>query len=59
MKTGTKDKVEGSFHEAKGKLKEVTGKVTGKADLEVAGNNEKVDGKIQKKVGQVKTVLGK
>ena len=59
MKTGTKDKVVGSFHEAKGKIKEVTGKVTGKGDLEVAGNNEKVSGKIQKKVGQVKTVLGK
>jgi uncharacterized protein YjbJ (UPF0337 family) len=59
MKTGTKDKVEGSFHEAKGKIKEVAGKVIGKGDLEVAGNNEKVDGKIQHKVGQVKTVLGK
>jgi uncharacterized protein YjbJ (UPF0337 family) len=27
--------VEASFHEAKGKMKEVTGKVTGKGDLEL------------------------
>jgi uncharacterized protein YjbJ (UPF0337 family) len=59
MKTGEKDKVKGSFHETMGKIKEVTGKVTGKGDLEVAGNNERITGKIQKKSGQIKTVLGK
>jgi uncharacterized protein YjbJ (UPF0337 family) len=59
MKSGTKDKVEGKYHEAKGKVKEVAGKISGKPDLEVAGTDEEVAGKIQGKVGQIKTVLGK
>jgi uncharacterized protein YjbJ (UPF0337 family) len=59
MKSGMKDKVEGKFHEAKGKLKEVAGVITGQPDLEVAGTDEKVAGKMQEKVGQIKTVLGK
>jgi len=59
MKSGTKDKVEGAFHQAKGKVKEVAGKITGQADLEIAGTDEKVAGKIQEKVGEIKTVLGK
>jgi uncharacterized protein YjbJ (UPF0337 family) len=32
MKTGSKDKVEGSFHEAKGKIKEVTGRCWANSD---------------------------
>jgi uncharacterized protein YjbJ (UPF0337 family) len=59
MKSGMKDKVEGKLHEAKGKVKEVAGHVTGNPDLEAAGTNEKVAGKIQGKVGQIKTVFGK
>jgi uncharacterized protein YjbJ (UPF0337 family) len=53
------DKVEGKLHEAKGKVKEVAGQITGKTKLEVEGTDEKVAGKIQAKVGQVKTVFGK
>ena len=37
LKKGMKDKVEGSFHEAKGLVKEVAGKLTGQMDLEIAG----------------------
>jgi len=59
MKSGTKDKVEGNFHEAKGKIKEVAGKVTGQPKLEEAGKDEKLEGKVQAKVGEIKTVLGK
>ena len=59
MKSGTKDKVEGAIHEAKGKVKEIAGIVTGKSKLESEGNQEKVAGQIQSKVGQIKTVLGK
>jgi uncharacterized protein YjbJ (UPF0337 family) len=59
MKSGMKDKVEGKLHEAKGKIKEVAGRVSGKPDLEAEGTYEKVSGKIQGKVGQIKTVLGK
>ena len=49
-----------TLREGKGMAtKEVTGKATGKRDLEVAGNNEQVAGKIQKKIGQIKVLLGK
>jgi uncharacterized protein YjbJ (UPF0337 family) len=59
MKSGMKDKVEGTLHEAKGKVKEIAGQITGKAKLEQAGTDEKIAGKIQTKVGEIKTVLGK
>lgn len=47
MKAGTRDKVEGVFHEAKGRIKGISGKMTGKFELEVEGDNEKIGGKIQ------------
>jgi uncharacterized protein YjbJ (UPF0337 family) len=59
MKSGMKDKVEGKFHEAKGKVKEVAGKVTGKSKMEDEGKDENMAGKVQHKVGEIKTVLGK
>jgi uncharacterized protein YjbJ (UPF0337 family) len=59
MKSGMKDKVEGNYHEAKGKVKEVAGKITGKAELEIAGQNEQIAGKVEKKIGKIKTGLGK
>jgi len=59
MKSSTKDKVKGSFHEAKGAVKELAGKVTDNPKLELKGKAEKVAGKAQGKLGQVKKVLGK
>ena len=59
MKSSMKDKTEGLFHEAKGKVKEVTGKITDNPNLEAKGNSEKIAGKVQEKVGRVKKVLGK
>ena len=58
MKSSTKDKVEGTFHDAKGKVKEVAGKITDNPKLEAKGKAEKIAGKVQEKVGQVKKVLG-
>jgi uncharacterized protein YjbJ (UPF0337 family) len=58
MKTSTKDKAEGSFHEVKGKIKEVAGKLTDNPKLERKGAAEKLTGKAQAKTGQVKKVLG-
>jgi uncharacterized protein YjbJ (UPF0337 family) len=58
MKSSTKDKVEGTFHEAKGKLKEVAGKLTDNPELEAEGTGEKIAGKVQEKIGEVKKVLG-
>ena len=59
MKPSAKDKLQGTFHEAKGKIKEVAGVIANEPDLEVAGAVEKNAGKLQVKVGQVKAVLGK
>ena len=59
MKSSIRDKAEGTFHEAKGKVKEVAGKLTDNPALEAKGKAEKVAGKVQGKVGEVKKVLGK
>jgi len=59
MKSSTKDKAEGTFHQVKGKVKEVAGKVSDNPELEAEGTDEKVAGKVQEKIGQVKKILGK
>jgi len=59
MKSSIRDKAEGTFHEVKGKVKEVAGKITDNPELEAEGAGEKIAGKVQGKVGQVKKVLGK
>jgi len=59
MKSSITDKTEGTFHEVKGKVKEVAGKLTDSPKLQTEGTNEKLAGKLQEKIGEVKTVLGK
>jgi uncharacterized protein YjbJ (UPF0337 family) len=59
MKSSTKDKAQGTFHEVKGKVKEKVGQATNNPDLEAEGQVEKLTGKVEKKVGQVKKVLGR
>ena len=59
MKSSLKDKAEGTFHELKGKAKEIAGKVTDNPKLEAEGTGEKIAGKAQGKIGQVKKVLEK
>jgi len=59
MKSSMKDKVKGTFHEAKGTVKEMAGKITDNPKLEAEGKGEKIGGKVQEKIGQVKKVLGK
>ena len=59
MKSSTKDKAEGTFHQVKGKVREVAGKVSDNPELEAEGTDEKVAGKVQEKIGQVKKVLEK
>jgi len=58
MKSSMKDKVEGTFHEAKGKVKEVAGEISDNPNLKAKGKTEKIAGKVQEKIGQVKKVLG-
>jgi uncharacterized protein YjbJ (UPF0337 family) len=59
MKSSTKDKIRGSLREAKGKVKEESGKAIGNPNLRDRGTGEKVAGKVQKKMGDVKKVFGK
>ena len=59
MKSSTTDKIEGTFDEAKGKVKEKVGQATNDPDLEAEGQAENLDGKVQKKVGEVKRVFDK
>jgi uncharacterized protein YjbJ (UPF0337 family) len=59
MKSGNRDKAEGTMHQAKGKIKEVTGRVVGNRDLEAEGKSENLEGKVQEKLGQVKKVMDK
>jgi len=59
MKSAAKDQAEGKYHIAKGKLKEIAGKISDNPKLEADGTGEKIAGKVQEKTGQVKKVLGK
>jgi uncharacterized protein YjbJ (UPF0337 family) len=59
MTSGTQDRVEGTFLQIKGKLKEVAGELSDNPELEAEGTAEKVAGKVQDKIGQVKKVFGK
>jgi len=52
-----KDRIEGSAEQAKGKVKEVAGKVTGDAKLESEGKTQKIAGKVQNTVGGMKDAL--
>ena len=58
MKPSTKDQVTGALHEAKGKVKEETGKLGGNPEMEVEGRDEKNAGKVQKVIGKVEKAVG-
>ena len=59
VKSSTRDEAEGKWHQVKGKIKEIAGKVSMDPDLEAEGKDEILVGKAQEKIGQVKKVLGK
>ena len=59
MKSSIRDQAEGAFHEMKGKVKEVAGKLSDNPKLQAEGTVEKLAGKVQEKAGQVKQVFGK
>jgi uncharacterized protein YjbJ (UPF0337 family) len=52
-----KDRIEGSAEQAKGKVKEVAGKVTGDSKLEGEGKADKAAGKVQNAVGGLKDAV--
>jgi uncharacterized protein YjbJ (UPF0337 family) len=57
MKTSTKDKIQGSFHEVKGAVKEQLGKATNDRALKAEGTSEKRAGKVQQKLGRAKDAV--
>ena len=59
MKSGTRDQAEGTFHQLKGKVKEVAGELSDNPKLEAEGTGEKMVGKVQEKIGEIKKVWGK
>ncbi len=52
-----KDRIKGSAEQAKGKVKEWTGKATGDAKTEGEGKAEQVKGKVQNTVGGLKDAV--
>ena len=58
MKDSTKNRVEGTLHEVKGKLTERAGQIANDPKLQADGQGEKVAGIIQKKVGRLEQLLG-
>ena len=57
MKSSTRDKVEGTANQVKGKVKEQTGKAVGNPNLRDEGLADQAAGKVQKKAGDVKKVF--
>jgi uncharacterized protein YjbJ (UPF0337 family) len=54
-----KEQVQGRYEEAKGIVKEVTGKVIGNKDLEQGGADQKAAGKVQADAGDLKEHIKK
>jgi uncharacterized protein YjbJ (UPF0337 family) len=52
-----RDRVEGSAKQAKGKVKEVAGKVTGDSKLQGEGKADQAKGKVQNTIGGIKDTL--
>jgi uncharacterized protein YjbJ (UPF0337 family) len=59
MEDSTKDKAEGTLHEAKGAVKQAVGHALNKPNFEAEGQAERIAGKVQKKVGDVEKVVEK
>ena len=52
-----KDRIEGAVEQAKGKVKEVAGKVTGDSKLQSEGKADQIAGKVQNTIGGIKDTL--
>jgi uncharacterized protein YjbJ (UPF0337 family) len=55
--TMNKERIEGSFDQAKGKVKEGIGKATGDAKLESEGKADQVAGKVENAIGGAKDAI--
>lgn len=52
-----KDRIEGAAEQAKGKVKEVAGKIVGDSKLQGEGKADQVAGKIKNTIGGIKDTL--
>lgn len=59
MKTSTKDRIEGKYHETKGAIKEKIGATVRNPDLESRGHDERVAGKVLNRIGQAEKEIEK
>ncbi len=59
MKSSTKDRIKGSFHEVKGSIKEQVGKATNDRNLRAEGKAEKNAGKVEQRIGHAKESVAK
>jgi uncharacterized protein YjbJ (UPF0337 family) len=59
MNSSTKDRLQGKFHEVKGKIKQKAAQAAGNPDAESQGQAENLAGKVQKKIGQIEKVFEK
>jgi uncharacterized protein YjbJ (UPF0337 family) len=59
MKSGNQDNAEGTWHQVKGKVKEIAGKVAGNPTLEADGRVENKTGKLQGMIGRIKKAVKK
>jgi uncharacterized protein YjbJ (UPF0337 family) len=51
------DRIKGAFNQAKGKVKEAAGEITGDAKLNAEGKADQVKGKLQNAAGGVKDAV--
>lgn len=58
MKSSTKEKAKGMFHQVKGKIKETAGDLTDNPKLEAEGVGEKMAGVAQENISKVKKAWG-
>jgi uncharacterized protein YjbJ (UPF0337 family) len=59
MEVEMKDKAEGKWDQAKGKIKEETGKAVGDRSTEWGGKGDQLKGKIKENIGDLKNEVAK
>jgi len=59
MESSAKDKVAGTLHQLKGKVKEVAGMISDSPRFQAEGTAERVAGQVQVKIGQFNKFFGK
>jgi uncharacterized protein YjbJ (UPF0337 family) len=52
-----KDRIKGAADQAKGSVKEVTGKIVGDAKLQAEGKADKAKGKVENAIGGAKDAI--